>query len=136
MWNVGLWLRYNVYEEDNLCNVVSTMLKQHYVRILFSQCCEIRLRQHCTRNADLKHTDILSQENWLFQICLIVCFEPGTISLNNLGSFFSMLARKFIWKLWGNNEQGPTLTGTKWWNTILVNFMKSFVIVKGKYSKI
>ena len=26
LWNVGPWLRYNFYVEDNLCNVVSTML--------------------------------------------------------------------------------------------------------------
>ena len=39
MWNVGLWLRCNVCDEDNLYNVVSTMLEQHCVRILFSQCC-------------------------------------------------------------------------------------------------
>ena len=51
MWNVGLRLRYNVYEEYNLQNVVSTMLEQHCVRILFRQCCpntsETTLHKKC-----------------------------------------------------------------------------------------
>ena len=37
LWNVGLWLGYNVYEEDNLYNIVSNMLEQHCIRILFRQ---------------------------------------------------------------------------------------------------
>ena len=42
---------YNVYEEDKLYNVVSTMLEQHCVRILFSQYCpntsETTLHKKC-----------------------------------------------------------------------------------------
>ena len=57
MWNVGLWLRYNVYEEDNLYNVVSTMLEQHCVRILFSQHCpntsETALHKKCWLKAHI-----------------------------------------------------------------------------------
>ena len=50
LWNVALWLRYNSYEEDNLYSVVSTMLDQHCIEILFSQC--------CTRNVGSKCTDM------------------------------------------------------------------------------
>ena len=32
--------------------------------------------------------------------------------MNDLGSFGSILAQKFIYELPENNEQGPTLTGT------------------------
>ena len=42
---------YNVYEEDNLYNVMSTMLDQHCIGILFSQCCpntsETTLHKKC-----------------------------------------------------------------------------------------
>ena len=37
--NVGPWLTDNFYEENNLYNVVSTMLGQHCIGILSSQCC-------------------------------------------------------------------------------------------------
>ena len=37
--NVGQWLTDNFYEENNLYNVVSTMLGQHCIGILSSQCC-------------------------------------------------------------------------------------------------
>ena len=36
---VGPWLTDNFYEENNLYNVVLTMLGQHYIVILFIQCC-------------------------------------------------------------------------------------------------
>ena len=37
--NVGPWLTDNFYEENNLYNVVSTMLEQHCIEILSSQYC-------------------------------------------------------------------------------------------------
>ena len=37
--NVGPWQTDNVYEENNLYNVVSTMLGQHCIKMLSSQCC-------------------------------------------------------------------------------------------------
>ena len=37
--NVGPWLTDNFYEENNLYNVVSTMLGQHCIGILSSHCC-------------------------------------------------------------------------------------------------
>ena len=37
--NVSPWLIDNFYEESDLYNVVSTMLGQHCIRILSSQCC-------------------------------------------------------------------------------------------------
>ena len=40
-------------------------------------------------------------------------FLTGYYTLNNLGSFCSMLARDFIYELRDNNEQGPTLTGVR-----------------------
>ena len=36
--NVGPWLTENIYEESKLYNVVSTMLGQHCIGILSSQC--------------------------------------------------------------------------------------------------
>ena len=36
---VGPWLTGNFYEENNLYNVISTMSGQHFIGILFSQCC-------------------------------------------------------------------------------------------------
>ena len=44
LWNVGSWLRYNFYEEDNLYNIVSTMLEYCPVNVV-----QICSRQHCTR---------------------------------------------------------------------------------------
>ena len=38
LFNVGSWLTDNFCEKNNLCNVVLTMLGQHCVRILSSQC--------------------------------------------------------------------------------------------------
>ena len=49
LWNVGLWLTDNFYEENKLYNVVSTMLghiAQEYCLVIVVQ---IRLREHCTR---------------------------------------------------------------------------------------
>ena len=37
--NVGPWLTDNFYKENNLYNVVSTMLGQHCIRILSNHCC-------------------------------------------------------------------------------------------------
>ena len=37
--NVSTWLTDNFYEENNLYNVVSTMLGQHCIEILSNQCC-------------------------------------------------------------------------------------------------
>ena len=37
--NVVPWLTENFYEENTLCNVASTMLGQHCLEILSSQCC-------------------------------------------------------------------------------------------------
>ena len=52
--------------ENNLYNVVSTMLEQHCIEILFNQCCP-------NTNVSSERTDILSLENRLFQICLAAC---------------------------------------------------------------
>ena len=38
--NVGPWQTDNFYEENNLYNVVSTMLGQHWIEILSSQYCQ------------------------------------------------------------------------------------------------
>ena len=92
--------------ENNLYNVVSTILEQHCIGILFSQCFP-------NSNVDPECTNILSKENRLFHIRLVDCFfKSGTISPNNIGSFWSMLTPEFIYSLQHNNGQGLTLTGT------------------------
>ena len=139
MWNVGLWLRYNVYEEDNLYNVVSTMLEQHCVRILFSQCCpntsETTLHKKCWlkmhRYTFAGKPAVSNMSDSLFLTGYYITEQSG-VFLFNVGS------EVYFWiagQQWTGNKDW-TLTGTKWWNTILVNFKKSFVIVNGKYSKI
>ena len=37
--NVDPWLTDNFYEENNLCNVVLTILEDHCIGLLSSQCC-------------------------------------------------------------------------------------------------
>ena len=37
--SVGIWLTDNFYEENNLYNVVSTMLGQHCIGISYAPCC-------------------------------------------------------------------------------------------------
>ena len=139
MWNVGLWLRYNVYEEDNLYNVVSTMLEQHCVRILFSQCCpntsETTLHKKCWlkmhRYTFAGKPAVSNMSDSLFLTGYYITEQSG-VFLFNVGS------EVYFWiagQQWTGNKDW-TLTGTKWWNAILVNFKKSFVIVNGKYSKI
>ena len=34
-------------------------------------------QENYLRNVDLEHTDLLSLENWLFEICLVACFLTG-----------------------------------------------------------
>ena len=57
---------------------------------------------------------------------LVACFLAGYNILNNLGSFYSMLARLFIYDFRDNNEQGPTWTGTSsqatFWKTNFLSF--------------
>ena len=53
--NVGPWLTNNFCEENNLYNVVPTMLGQHCIRIVSSQCCpntsfQIKTESHLNRN--------------------------------------------------------------------------------------
>ena len=87
-------LKDNFFEENSPYNVVSTMLGQHCIEILFSQCCpntsETTLhKKNYLCNIDLEHTDIISLENRLFEIFLVACFLTGcNISPNNLGSFY------------------------------------------------
>ena len=91
---------------------MSTMLDQHCIGILFSQCypntSETSLHKKCwlkARRYSFAGKPAVSNMSGRLFLTL------GTISLNNLGSFYSMLAREFIYELRNNNEQGPTLTG-------------------------
>ena len=60
LWNVGpcAWLRYNFYEEDNLYNIVSTILEQCCMEILSSQCCP-------NMSETTLHTKITCDQCWL-----------------------------------------------------------------------
>ena len=61
MWGI-------IAEEYCLINVVQIHLRQHCMRKALVQCWPDR---HTFAG---KHSDILSQENQLFEICLVVCF--------------------------------------------------------------
>ena len=56
--------------------------------------------------------DLLLQENWLFEMCLVALFLTRYNITKQSWLFFSMLARDFIYSLQENNEQRPTFTGT------------------------
>ena len=64
MWGI-------IAEEYCLINVVQIHLRQHCTRKALVQCWQDR---HTFAG---KHSDILSQENQLFEICLVVCFLTG-----------------------------------------------------------
>ena len=116
--NVSPQLKDSIYEENNPYNVASTMVEQHCIRILSSQCCPntsettLHKKIRYLRYVGPDHTDILSQENWLFEICLVSCVltwynitEQSWLFLFNVGSGVHL-------QLEDNNEQGPTITGT------------------------
>ena len=113
LWNVGQE-GYNVYEEDNLYNAVSTMLEQHCLGLLFSQCClntsKTTLHKKCWLKAHrftfAGKMTVSSMSGSLFLTRYYTTIVIMTmISLNNLGPFCSMLAREFIYQLRDNNEQ-------------------------------
>ena len=63
LFSVRPWLTDNVYEESNLCNVVLTILWQHWIGILSSQCClntsKTTLRKkHYLCNVDQVHRHV------------------------------------------------------------------------------
>ena len=86
LFNVSLWLRYNFYEENNLCNAVLTMLGQHYIGILSSQCClntfETTLHQKTMFNVDQGRTNMFSKENKLYNVVLICLSQHFTRKLS------------------------------------------------------
>ena len=77
-------------------------------------------RQQCSGNAPVFQcsvnipplircsTDVTRSGVPGFIVCL---FYPGTISPNNLDSFYSMWLGSSFTACWDNNEQGPTLIG-------------------------
>ena len=78
--NVGPWQTDNIYEEDNLCNVVSTMLGQHCTEILSSQCCP-NTSETMLCNVGLEHTNTFSQEKNLYNVVLICMCQHCTRKL-------------------------------------------------------
>ena len=107
-----IWLTDNVYEENNLCNAVSTLLRQHYLNT-------------CIVLAHSAQTCFRRKTGCSFK-WLVACFLAGYNILNNLGSLCSMLPQLFIYDFRDNNEQGPTLTGTSsqmtFWKTNFLSF--------------
>ena len=90
------------------CGMFTHSEETMFVRKYPMQCCIYHFEQHCigilfsqcfpNSNVDPERTDILSKENRLFHICLVACFfKSGTISRNNIGSFWSMLTPEFIY---------------------------------------
>ena len=77
--NVGPWLTDNVYYENNLCNVVSTILGQHCIRILSSQCCAntcetiVHKKTTCPMLAQSAKTCFCRKTGYSFK-CLVACF--------------------------------------------------------------
>ena len=70
--NVDPYLKDSFYEKKNPYNVVSTMLGQHCIGILSSQCCpstskiDSVAQENYLCNFSLEHKYILSQKNRLF----------------------------------------------------------------------
>ena len=79
----------------------------------------------CTVLTQSAHTCFRRKTGCSFK-WLVACFLAGYNILNNLGSFYSMLARLFIYDFRDNNEQGPTWTGTSsqatFWKTNFLSF--------------
>ena len=87
--NVGPWLTDNFYEENNLYNVVSTILGQHCIGILSSQCCpdtsKTTLHKEITYAILALSTDaaadMFPQENNLCNVVLICLSQHYTRKL-------------------------------------------------------
>ena len=76
--NGGPWLTDTFYEVNKLYNVVSIMLGQHCIGILFSKCCpnmcEIKLHKkinYLCNDSGPDHTGMFLQENNLYNVVLI-----------------------------------------------------------------
>ena len=109
LYSVVPQLKDNFYEENNPCNVVSTMLEQHCIWISSSQCYPNISEQHCTRKLLAQCLPrahrILSQENRLFKICLAACFLTGYDITEQSWVFLFNARLGFIYGLRDNNEQ-------------------------------
>ena len=79
------WLTDNFYEENNLYKVVSTIMGQHCIGALPSQCCantsETTLHKKYLSNIGAERTDMFLQENNLYNVALICLCQRCTRKL-------------------------------------------------------
>ena len=77
--NVCPWLTDNFYEENNLYNVASTMLRQYYIGILSVQCCPNTCAQeNYLYNVGTERTAIILKENNLHNFVLLCLGQDCT----------------------------------------------------------
>ena len=76
--NVGPWLTDNFYEENNLYNVASTMLRQYYIGILSVPCCPNTSEENYLYNVGTERTAIILKENNLHNFVLLCLGQDCT----------------------------------------------------------
>ena len=107
LYNLESLLTDKFFKKNNIHNVLFIKLGQHCTETSHTQCypsmCETTLHKKITCTMLAQSAQIYFSR---------YKFYPITISRNNLRTFCLMLAWEFIYGLWDNNEQGPTLTRT------------------------
>ena len=83
--NVGPWLTDNFHEENNLYNVVLTMLGQHCIGILSIQYVQILMKQYAQENylcnVGPECADVFLQKNNLYNVVFICLSQHCTRKL-------------------------------------------------------
>ena len=103
LFSVGSWLTDNIYEENNLYNVVLTILGQHCIGRLSSQYClntsKTILHKKITCAMLAQSGQITFAGKPAFSICLVACFLTATYIITEqswLLLFNVGLAEEFI----------------------------------------
>ena len=88
-------------------------------------------QENYLRNVDLEHTDILSRENRLFEICLLACFLTGCniikqswLLLFNVGSGIDLRLAGQQWTGTNIDWNIEAIFNYNWKNNMLVKKIK------------
>ena len=134
-----------IRETYNLYNIVSTMLGQHCIGILSSQCCpnmsETRLHKKTTFAMWAQRVQIyFYRKNRFFQICLVACFLTGYIIreqswffLFNVGSGFHLWLLGQQWTGADIDWDITSIFSSGWWHHLCVRLTLHHIRNKRQY---